>query len=55
MKMQSPKSHRQLDNHVGATKKSGIVTAPGYMKNSSIGVKQDKNYKVRPNSDKVGK
>jgi len=52
MKMQSPKSHRQLDNHVGATKKSGTVTAPGLYKNSSVGVKQDKNYTVRPNSNK---
>lgn len=47
-----PKSYRQLDSHAGATKKSGTVTAPGYMKNSSMGVKQPKNYKVRPNSDK---
>jgi hypothetical protein len=52
MKMQSPKSHRQLDNHVGVSKKSGIVTAPGYMKNSSMGVKQDKNHTVRPDPDK---
>ena len=47
-----PYNYRQLDNHAKATKKSGIVTAPGYMKNSSMGVKQDKNYTVRPNSDK---
>ena len=50
-----PKSYRQLDNHASATKKSGTVTAPGYMKNSSMGVKKDKNHKVRPHSDKVGK
>jgi len=48
MKMQSPKSHRQLDNHVGATKKSGTVTASKLYKNSSVGVKQDKNFNVRP-------
>lgn len=50
-----PYNYRQLDNHAKASKKSGTVTAPGYMKNSSVGVKQDKNYKVRPNSEKVGK
>jgi len=50
-----PYNYRQLDNHAKATKKSGIVTAPGYMKNSSMGVKKDKNHKVRPNSGKVGK
>ena len=50
-----PYNYRQLDNHASATKKSGIVTAPGLYKNSSVGVKQDKNYKVRPNSDKKGK
>jgi len=49
------KSYRQLDNHVGATKKSGTVTAPGLYSKGSLGIKQDKNYKVRPNSDKVGK
>jgi len=50
-----PYNYRQLDNHASATKKSGTVTAPGLYKNSSVGVKQDKNFKVRPNSDKVGK
>ena len=50
-----PYKYRQLDNHADATPKSGTVTAPGYMKNSSLGVKKDKNYKVRPNSDKIGK
>jgi len=45
----------KLDNHVGATKKSGTVTAPGLYGQSSVPVKKDKNYKVRPNSDKVGK
>ena len=46
------KSYRQVDNHVGATKRSGTVTAPGLYKSSSVGVKQDKNYKVRPTSGK---
>lgn len=47
-----PYNYRQLDNHAKATKKSGTVTAPGLYKNSSVGVKQDKNYKVRPTSGK---
>jgi hypothetical protein len=51
----SHKSYRQVDNHIGATKKSGTVTAPGLYRNSSVGVKQDKNFKVRPNLNKAGK
>ena len=47
-----PYNYRQLDNHAKATKKSGTVTAPGLYKSSSVGVKQDKNYKVRPTSSK---
>ena len=50
-----PYNYRQLDNHASATKKSGTFTASGYMKNSSIGDKQNKNYTVRPKSDKAGK
>ena len=49
-----PYNYRQLDNHANATKKSGTVTAPGLYGKSSVPVKQDKNYKVRPNSDKSG-
>lgn len=49
-----PYSYRQLDNHASATPKSGIVTAPGlYGQNTPA--KKDKNYKVRPNSDKKKK
>jgi len=47
-----PYNYSQLDNHAKATKKSGTVTAPGLYGQSSTPVKQDKNYKVRPNSDK---
>jgi hypothetical protein len=50
-----PYNYRQLDNHAKETSKSGTVTAPGLYGQSSTPVKQDKNYKVRPNSDKEGK
>ena len=50
-----PYNYPQLDNHAKATLKSGTVTAPGLYGQSSVPVKQDKNYEVRPNSDKVGK
>lgn len=50
-----PYSYRQLDNHASATPKSGTVTAPGLYGKSPKPVKKDKNYKVRPNSDKAGK
>jgi hypothetical protein len=50
-----PYNYPQLDSHASATPKSGIVTASGLYGKSSTPVKQDKNYKVRPNSDKVGK
>ena len=50
-----PYSYRQLDNHANATPKSGTVTAPGLYGKSPKPVKKDKNYKVRPNSDKAGK
>ena len=43
-----PYNYRHLDNHAKAPKKSGIVPAPGLYKNSSVGVKQDKNHTVRP-------
>lgn len=52
MKMQKPKKHRILDNHVGIPQKSGTVTASKLYKNSSVSVKQNKNYTVRPDSDK---
>jgi len=42
-----PHNYGQLDNHASATKKSGTVTAPGLYKGSSVGVKQNKNHKVR--------
>lgn len=47
-----PYNYRQLDNHAKATPKSGTVTAPGLYGKSSKPVKQDKNYKVRPSSEK---
>ena len=50
-----PYKYRQLDNHANATPKSGIVTAPGLYGKSTNPPVQKKNYKVRPNSDKVGK
>jgi len=50
-----PYNYPQLDNHASATPKSGTVTAPGLYRQSSTPVKQDANYKVRPNSDKTGK
>ena len=50
-----PYKYRQLDNHSDAVHPTGTVTAPGLYGKSSTPVKQDKNYKVRPNSDKVGK
>jgi len=50
-----PYNYSQLDSHASATPKSGTVTAPGLYGKSSKPVKQDKNYKVRPNSDKTGK
>lgn len=50
-----PYKYRQLDNHADAVHPTGTVTAPGLYGKSSTPVKKDKNYKVRPNSDKVGK
>ena len=50
-----PYNYSQLDSHASATPKSGTVTAPGLYGQSPKPVKQDKNYKVRPNSDKAGK
>ena len=50
-----PVKYSKVDSHANAAKKSGTVTAPGLYGKSSTPAKQDKNYKVRPNSDKVGK
>jgi hypothetical protein len=50
-----PYNYPQLDSHASATPKSGTVTAPALFGQSSKPVKKDKNYMVRPNSDKVAK
>ena len=47
-----PYKYRQVASHADAEKKSGTVTAPGLYGESPTPVKQDANYKVRPNSDK---
>jgi hypothetical protein len=47
-----PYNYPQVDSHANAVKKSGTVTAPGLYGKSPTPVKQDANYKVRPNSDK---
>jgi hypothetical protein len=47
-----PYKYPQVDSHADAVKKSGTVTAPGLYGKSPTPVKQDANYKVRPNSDK---
>lgn len=50
-----PVKYSILSSHADAKPKAGIVTAPGLYGQSTNPPVQNKNYKVRPNSDKVGK